>query len=312
MAGGGTSGHSELPGEIGPDGTGDGGLGGRTILLPRAERPGHHDRLAQALGEAGAHVVRVPLTRTRPGDPAALTTALEQLAGGTYQWVIITSPRTVDSLDRVDPAGEPGSRPPDLEAARPTHPLATILCAARGSGTRVAAVGRASAQALTELGATVDVVAAGFSAALLSEDALTRAIPARGRLLLPCSRISPPDLAEGLRRAGWQVDTVAAYDTAPVDAHDLTDSLREDWARGRFDAIVITSASTSRAASDLLAAPHPDTRLVALGTASARAVSTFLRTPDAVATSPTPSAVVDALREALRDRPLPRPDQENL
>lgn len=326
-----TAAVSGLPhtGEPSPSSGAD--LDGRSVLLPRAERPGHRDRLADALRDAGARVVGVPLTRTVPSDPAPLVAALEELVRGHCTWLVITSPRTVDAfgrLDACDTHGAPdvpvttlgpgadrspaGAAPGAATPSRPSHPLAAVLDLARAHGTRVAAVGRASARALTEQGVTVDVIAAGSALALLTEDALTRSIPEGGRVLLPCSRLSPPDLAEGLRRAGWQVSTVAAYDTVPVDTHDLPDTLREEWARGRFDAALITSASTARACSDLLGAPHPGTRLVALGTASARAASAVLRAPDAVSTSPTPSAVVDALRETFHDHPHSHPDQENM
>lgn len=287
-------------------------LGGSTVLLPRAERPGHRDRLAEALSAAGAQVVRIPLTRTRPADPGALATALGQLAAGEYRWVVITSPRTLDALGRSAPSrGEtvPSSSSP--QASRPDHPLTAALRAARASTTRVAAVGQASAQALSEVGLEADVVAAGSSEALLREGALTEMVPAGGRLLLPCSRLSPPDLAEGLRRAGWQVERVSAYDTVPVPVETLPATMGEDWGRGGFDAVVLTSASTCHAASTLLGPPHPDTRLVALGDASARAASTFLRSPDAVADAPTPSALVEAVRAALHNpSSRPHPDQE--
>ena len=82
-------------------------------------------------------------------------------------------------------------------------------------------------------------------------------------MLLPASALADPALAEGLRRAGWEVEQVAAYTTVTADAHDLPPNLEDRWATGGVDAVVLTAPSTTRAVLDLLGPPPQGTGLVA-------------------------------------------------
>ena len=294
-------------------------LSGRVVLLPRLKE---RDRIASALERAGAMVLRAAVTRTVPGEAAALEATARRIVAGEAAWLVLTSARTVEALA------------PYLHVPVP-------------SALRVAVVGPATARAWTELTETApDLVARGSAAALLKEPALAggpEATPsptrdpgsgigphgfpnaagshdsdgrarafsdapdsphgapeAARRVLLPASALADPALAEGLRRAGWEVEQVAAYTTVTADAHDLPPDLDRTWATGGVDAVVLTAPSTTRAVLELLGPPPQGTGLVAIGATTAAATRELGLTVAAVAPSPTPEGVLQATIDAIQ------------
>ena len=251
-------------------------LSGRVVLLPRLKE---RDRIASALERAGARVLRAAVTRTVPGKAAALEATARRIVAGEAAWLVLTSARTVEALA------------PYLHVPVP-------------SALRVAVVGPATARAWTELtGAALDLVARGSAAALLKEPALAGPLPAPNaarRVLLPASALADPALAEGLRRAGWEVEQVAAYTTVTADAHDLPPNLEDRWATGGVDAVVLTAPSTTRAVLELLGPPPQGTGLVAIGATTAAATRELGLTVAAVAPSPTPEGVLQATIDAIQ------------
>ena len=165
----------------------DAPLAGRVVLLPRVKEP---DRIASTLERAGAEVLRAAVTRTVPGEAAALEATARRIVAGEATWLMLTSARTVEALA------------PYLHVPVP-------------SALQVAVVGPATARAWTELtGTSPDLVTRGSAAALLEEPVLAGG-PQAGpdsaqRVLLPASALADPALADGLRRAGWEVERVAA------------------------------------------------------------------------------------------------------
>ena len=258
-------------------------LSGRVVLLPRLKE---RDRIASALERAGARVLRAAVTRTVPGEAAALEATARRIVAGEAAWLVLTSARTVEALA------------PYLHVPVP-------------SALRVAVVGPATARAWTELtGAALDLVARGSAAALLKEPALAGPLPAPNaarRVLLPASALADPALAEGLRRAGWEVEQVAAYTTVTADAHDLPPNLEDRWATGGVDAVVLTAPSTTRAVLELLGPPPQGTGLVAIGATTAAATRELGLTVAAVAPSPTPEGVLQATVDATRTTAGPAP-----
>ena len=258
-------------------------LSGRVVLLPRLKE---RDRIASALERAGAMVLRAAVTRTVPGEAAALEATARRIVAGEAAWLVLTSARTVEALA------------PYLHVPVP-------------SALRVAVVGPATARAWTELtGAALDLVARGSAAALLKEPALAGPLPAPNaarRVLLPASALADPALAEGLRRAGWEVEQVAAYTTVTADAHDLPPNLEDRWATGGVDAVVLTAPSTTRAVLELLGPPPQGTGLVAIGATTAAATRELGLTVAAVAPSPTPEGVLQATIDAIRATAGPTP-----
>ena len=252
-------------------------LAGRVVLVPRLREP---DPLAEALRTAGAEAVRAALTRTVAGDAAELASASARLAAGEYDWLVVTSARTVEMLD--------------VGAA----PVSTA----------VAAVGSATARALAAaLGRDPDLVAGGSARALL-EALAGRGVTPGARVLLPQSALAAPLLAEGLRGLGAHVERVNAYTTRTAAPADLPPGLVGRWRAGGVDAVIVTAGSTARAAVELLGPAPPGTAVIALGGPSrAAAAAAGLAPAGDIAASPSPSPddVVAEIIAGIDRRPHP-------
>ena len=304
-----TDSTGSLPGD--PRESGGAPLSGRVVLLPRLKE---RDRIASALERAGARVLRAAVTRTIPGEAAALEATARRIVAGEAAWLVLTSARTVEALVPylLAEAGvgsaiwrhglhqEPGTPAPHDSASTPAIPPL-----------RVAVVGPATARAWTELtGTAPDLVARGSATALLKEPELAGPLPAPNaarRVLLPASALADPALAEGLHRAGWEVEQVAAYTTVTADAHDLPPDLEHRWATGGVDTVVLTAPSTTRAVLELLGPPPQGTGLVAIGATTAAATRELGLTVAAVAPSPTPEGVLQATIDTIRATAGPAP-----
>ena len=372
-----TDSTGSLPGD--PREGGGAPLSGRVVLLPRLKE---RDRIASALERAGARVLRAAVTRTVPGEAAALEATARRIMAGEAAWLVLTSTRTVEALAPyllaeagVGPAT--GGHGPHPEPTAPSSPYRTAPPHTPTTPPmRVAAVGPATAKAWSGLtGSAPDLVARGSAAALLEEPALAggpateghaphqepdissthhgapsphtparspesktapRGLPGGGRddadgrahtfgdapdspqalpeaarrVLLPASALADPALADGLRRAGWEVEQVAAYTTVTADAHDLPPNLERTWATGGVDAVVLTAPSTTRAVLELLGPPPRGTGLVAIGATTAAAAHELSLPVAATAPSPTPEGVlqatIDAIRGATGSAPAPQ------
>ena len=362
-------------------------LSGRVVLLPRLKE---RDRIASALERAGARVLRAAVTRTVPGEAAALEATARRIVAGEAAWLVLTSARTVEALAPylLAEAGlatgdqalhqEPGTSGPHNGSVPPHTPITPPGQHQPRSSIppmRVAVVGPATARAWTKFtGTAPDLVARGSAAALLKEPAFAgspatgdhapyqepdipnthhgtppphaparipesktapRGLPggvtgphdsswrahasddsparlrtapeAARRVLLPASALADPALADGLRRAGWEVEQVAAYTTVTADAHDLPPDLEHRWATGGVDAVVLTAPSTTRAVLELLGPPPQGTGLVAIGATTAAATRKLGLTVAAVAPSPTPEGVLQATIDAIRATAGPTP-----
>ena len=117
---------------------------------------------------------------------------------------------------------------------------------------RIAAIGPATAMALTKYGAKVDLVPTTYIAeavaSALIEDARKRGDPLEGkRLLLPRAAEARNVLVTELQRVGIKVDVVAAYRTVGVDKEDEQGHkiLRQLEAQ-QLDILTFTSSSTVR------------------------------------------------------------------
>ena len=136
---------------------------------------------------------------------------------------------------------------------------------------------------------------------------LRTAPEAARRVLLPASALADPALADGLRRAGWEVEQVAAYTTVTADTRALPPGLDRTWATGGVDAVVLTAPSTTRAVLELLGPPPQRTGLVAIGATTAAATRELGLTVAAVAPSPTPEGVLQATIDTIRATTDPAP-----
>ena len=362
-------------------------LSGRVVLLPRLKA---RDRIASALERAGARVLRAAVTRTVPGEAAALEATARRIAAGKAAWLVLTSARTVEALapyllaeaasatgDQAlhQEAGTSGPHDGSVPPHTPITPPGQHQPRSSIPPMRVAVVGPATARAWTKFtGTAPDLVARGSAAALLKEPAFAgspatgdhapyqepdipnthhgtppphaparipesktapRGLPggvtgphdsswrahasddsparlrtapeAARRVLLPASALADPALADGLRRAGWEVEQVAAYTTVTADACNLPPDLEHRWATGGVDAVVLTAPSTTRAVLELLGPPPQGTGLVAIGATTAAATRELGLTVAAVAPSPTPEGVLQATIDAIRATAGPTP-----
>ena len=89
------------------------------------------------------------------------------------------------------------------------------------SGLRVAAVGRATAEALRGYGIAADLVPGSYSGAAMAEAILASGVRAGARVLLARPRKALPELPEKLRAAGVEAEELFVYETAPLPMERL-------------------------------------------------------------------------------------------
>jgi uroporphyrinogen III methyltransferase/synthase len=199
-------------------------LFGKRVLVTRAREQA--ESAASLLRDAGADPIVVPTIVIAPSpDPGAVASAIARLREGAYAWVAFTS------ANGVDRAWE-------------------ALVAAGGDarafgGSRLAAIGPATAAALDRHGLRPDVIAKEFKGEGLADEMLSamRSAQAPGRVLLARAAKARDVLPDALRAAGWTVDVAPVYETRAPDrsaALDLVKRLDE----GRIDAVTLTSSST--------------------------------------------------------------------
>lgn len=198
-------------------------LFGKRVLVTRPrEQAG---AAAALLRELGAEPVVVPTIELRaPRNRAPLARAVRALRAGEYAWAAFTSANGVDATwDALVSAGG------DARAF---------------GGVRLAAIGPATAAALEEHGLRADVMAKEFVGEGLARAMLAKMKGARGgRVLLARAAKARDVLPETLRKAGWRVDVVAAYESHPPRKASVA-RLAKELAGGRIDAVTFTSSST--------------------------------------------------------------------
>jgi uroporphyrinogen-III synthase len=201
------------------------------VLVPRGGKWG--DGVAATLRSYGAVPVIAPLINfAASDDEAGLASALRELQGGEFDWIVITSATTVDVLMSQNVSI------PDR--------------------TKIAAVGETTGAALALAGYRVDYVPeADNSARGLVKEWPHGEIAVR--VLIPQSDIAEPTLVTGLTSLGLNVQFVSAYRTVGVP---VTDHVRADVADGRIAAILVSSGSVARQIA-LQLAPLPETTIVA-------------------------------------------------
>lgn len=265
-------------------------LEGWRVLIPRA--PGRGAGLARLVEQAGGSPVVAPLvSRADIGDDdrAVLDAAVAELRDGRVAWVAVTSVNAVDELvasaARVDAAGGDAS----------TGALARVARSARW-----AAVGPATARALTAVGIAVDLVATENSAVgLLAEWPEVERGPVPPRVLLPLGDLARPTLETGLRERGYEPLRVTTYRTV---SHPAPPEVVADWRDGRFDAVVLTSGSVAREVAEQLG-PRDDVQAIAIGEPTRRAAVETGQAVAAVARTADDDGLLAALVAARHGNP---------
>ncbi len=264
--------------------------------------------LAARLHELGAEVLVSPVIERAPADDLdALDDAARDLAAGGYAWVLVTSVNAVD----------------ELAAA-----WARVAAGALGDApARWAAVGPSTARALREIGVEPALVpedhsALGLLAALRSlanpsstpelsepgEPRASRASDSSGddggpRVLLPLGDLARPTLERGLAAMGARPHVVTAYRTV---THLIDAEVRDAWAAGTVDAVVLTSGSVTREVATQLG-PRDDVVGVAIGTPTAHAAAEVGLRVAAVAATADDAGLADATVHALTPTDLSEP-----
>lgn len=235
-------------------------LAGVRVLVTRPEGDGA-DAWARALAERGALPILFPTVAVVPPESWQwVDDAVAHL--DRYDWLLLTSKNAVLYFT----SRLPGARfPVELRA-------------------RIAAVGSATAKAISERGGRVTVVPADER-----QEGLVNAMTASAagtRVLFPVAADGRMLVVEALRKASATVDVVVAYRTQAIS--NLTPP-------APFDAAVFASPSALRAFVQAFGAGALDAKVVAvIGPTTAREARNRALSP-VVAVAPTIDAVVDAI-----------------
>ncbi|MCB1054723.1 MAG: uroporphyrinogen-III synthase [Acidobacteria bacterium] len=249
----------------------EGPLAGTRVVVTRAEHQA--EELLEAYRRQGADAVPLPLIEVvAPADPEPLADAARSVA--ELAWVAFTSANAVDAfVPLVD--GWPRRL-------------------------RIAAEGRATADALESRGLAADLVPARADAEGLAAE-LGRHLAAGETVLLPQAADARPLLARRLTEAGFEPRVVVAYDKrlpadAPARAAELFDHDPLGW-------VTITSPRIAGAFAALFGEDWPrrrgELRAVSVGAVTSAELRRWGVEPAAEALSPTRDGLVAATVAAL-------------
>ena len=197
-------------------------LFGKRVLITRTRRQA--SVLARLLADEGAIPIELPAIEIEAAyDAAAVGSAIDGLTAGRYGWAVFTSANAVELWFE--------------------HLRERGLDARAFAATKVAAIGPATAEALAGRGIVADVVPEEYVAEGVVEALRPHTSPG-DRVLVPRAEGARPELVEGLRAAGVEVNEVTLYrsavpEAAPAEALSL---LRD----GAIDIVTFTSSSTVR------------------------------------------------------------------
>lgn len=192
-------------------------LAGKRVLVTRSRHQA--GKLSQELELRGAIPVEVPVLEIGPPeDWAPLDQALRSFS--SFDWLILTSANTVDALvERARVLGIPWLQP---------------------EGMRIAAVGRATAEAARKTNLLLTIVPEAYVAESLL-DAMLPKLEKRARILIARAAQARDVIPQALRQAGFTVEVVDAYrNRLPVDAAEQLKASLLD----RIDMIPFTSSSS--------------------------------------------------------------------
>ena len=200
---------------------------GRSVVVTRAREQA--SGLVSLLTDMGAEVIEFPTIAITPlvdeASRAAITRRIHTL--GLYDWLIFTSVNGVRCFwDRLADLG---------------------LDSRALGGRKVAAIGPATAEALTERGIRPDFIPSAYMAegiveGLLNPSSSGHGVEAGQNVLLVRAREAREVLPDELARAGVRVDILPVYETAPVTTR--RDEVRQRFAEGRIDCVTFGSSST--------------------------------------------------------------------
>lgn len=199
-------------------------LFGKRIVVTRATQQA--PALSDKLRDLGADVIEMPATQIARLDLSSLRAAIANI--GDYEWLIFTSQNAVAIFwEQL------------LGGGRDARALA---------GTRIAAVGPATAGALLEHGITVDLIPKRFVAEGLLEMMRERDDVSGNRVLYVTAEGARDVLPDGLRGLGADVTVMEAYRSI-ADGYGA-ERLSRAIEAGTVDLVTFTSASAVKAYVD--------------------------------------------------------------
>ena len=253
-------------------------LAGCRVLVTRAS--GQAGEMASRLSALGATVIEAPAIRlVDPPDWQPLDRALDRLA--TYDWIVFTSQNAVPAF-----LGRMRGRGIDSGALE---------------GSRHAAIGEATAEALRAQRLQVDLVADEYRAESVAE-ALQREPLAGKHILIPRALVAREVLPERLRAAGAVVDVAPVYQTVadPEGAAIARRAVGEG-----VDVVTFTSASTVRGFFEAIGAARASLGgvcLASIGPVTSDAIRAEGAEPEVEASPYTVPALVESLARHLAAR----------
>ena len=206
-------------------------LFGKRIVVTRARAQA--SELADTLAGLGAAVYEFPTIRIEQAQGGELRAAIERLARGEFDWLVLTSVNGVDAV-----FAEVKRRRLDARAVR----------------ARVAAIGPGTAARLQEHGLQPDLVPPEYLAESIAKSLQSQGAVAGQRFLLTRADIARSELPETLAKLGGAVTEVAAYRTV-LETEGQEEALAA-LDEGRIDAVTFTSASTARNFAQVLRPPR--------------------------------------------------------
>ncbi len=256
-------------------------LTGTRILVTRAKAQA--SGLSTGLKLLGAQVIEIPLIEIRkPASFRPIDKALRQIAG--YDWLILTSINAVDVL-----------------FARLTIRKTALE---KLNHLQVAAIGPATAKAISTYGLGVDVVPKEYKAESVVKK-LRKLIKGQ-RVLLVRAKVSRDVIPNDLRKAGAEVTVVEAYEAVvPVSSKQRITSLLQHPDKMPH-IITFTSSSTvknfvalvgKRAAKSRAFA---NTKFASIGPVTSATLRSFNLTPHIRAKDYTMPGLIDAIVKAVR------------
>lgn len=236
------------------------------------------DRAVAAFWARGALANPASTLEIRPtATPGVLGAALKDAAAGGFDWLVVTSTKTVDVLDAF--GGE------------------------RFAGkAKVAVVGKATAAAMEKIGIPVDLVAGEQTGPGLARE-LVETVPAGARVLCLLGSRAGDTITSPLRRADVNVVRVESYRSIATPGNG--DAVRALVRGGRVDAMVFASPSSVRVMTGALGADLAALSgacLVAIGSTTAAAMEEFGLPVHVRAGEPSPEGVVAACETYLAGR----------
>lgn len=198
-------------------------LEGMRVLVTRS--PEQAGQLSDLLHEQRAEVVEVPVIAIGPPDSwNELDEALNHLQD--YDWILFASTNAVQSvLSRLDKLGKPMD---ELRQAR------------------LAAVGPATAGALTSQGLTIDFIPSKYVG-----EGIVSEFPGYPQLkgvnvLWPRTNIGRAFVAEKLREFGARVQIVQAYKTSePENKEEIADLLAQLFSKHEVNVVALASTQST-------------------------------------------------------------------